>query len=270
MNKTAKIMVMAALAVTVLGAIVLKTNKPRPGSEATATSAAVVSAQPAEASPVSGKPRPKLLDLGAGKCIPCKMMAPILEELQKEYAGRMNVEFIDVGVNPDAGKPYGIEVIPTQIFFDAEGKELFRHIGFFGKEDILGKWKELDVDLSASPAAAGKTTNQVVAYYFHGKVRCETCLKIERLAFETIQRRFASELAASRLVFISVNYDQPENRTCQEKYKLPCPSLVVARRETGKEEKWKLLGETWQLIEDTNKFNQYVGNEVESFLKNAE
>ena len=93
---------------------------------------------------------PKLLDLGAGKCIPCKMMAPILEELKKEYVGRMNVEFIDVWQNPDAGKPYGIEVIPTQIFYDAEGKELFRHVGFFAKEDILAKWKELGVDLNGS------------------------------------------------------------------------------------------------------------------------
>ena len=93
---------------------------------------------------------PKLLDLGAGKCIPCKMMAPILEELKKEYAGRMNVEFIDVWVNPDAAKPYGIEVIPTQIFYNADGKELFRHVGFFAKEDILAKWKELGVDLNGS------------------------------------------------------------------------------------------------------------------------
>jgi thioredoxin 1 len=50
-------------------------------------------------------------------------------------------------VNPDAGKPYSIEMIPTQIFFDASGKELFRHTGFFGKEDILAKWKELGVEL---------------------------------------------------------------------------------------------------------------------------
>ena len=49
--------------------------------------------------------------------------------------------------NPDAGKQYGIEVIPTQIFYDATGKELFRHIGFFAKEDILAKWKELGVEL---------------------------------------------------------------------------------------------------------------------------
>jgi thiol-disulfide isomerase/thioredoxin len=90
---------------------------------------------------------PRLVDLGADKCIPCKMMAPILKELKTEYAGRMDVEFIDVWKNPDAGKPYKIQLIPTQIFFDASGKERFRHEGFFGKEDILAKWKELGVDL---------------------------------------------------------------------------------------------------------------------------
>jgi thioredoxin 1 len=96
------------------------------------------------------KPLPKLLDLGAGKCIPCKMMAPILEQLKKEYAGKLEVEFIDVWKNPDAGKPYAIKVIPTQIFFDASGKELFRHIGFYSMDDILAKWKELGVDLKGA------------------------------------------------------------------------------------------------------------------------
>lgn len=69
------------------------------------------------------------------------MMAPVLEELREEYAGRMEVVFIDVWENPDAGKPYDIDGIPTQIFYDAEGKELFRHSGFL--EHILAKWKEL-------------------------------------------------------------------------------------------------------------------------------
>ncbi len=72
-------------------------------------------------------------------------MAPILEELKQEYAGKFAVQFIDVWKNPDAGKEYEIQMIPTQIFFDAEGKERFRHTGFFGKEDILAKWKELGV-----------------------------------------------------------------------------------------------------------------------------
>lgn len=97
---------------------------------------------------------PKLLDLGATKCIPCKMMAPILEKLKKDCTGRLEVEFVDVWQNPDAGKQYKIELIPTQIFYSDSGKELFRHVGFYGREDILAKWKELGVDLSRKPAPA--------------------------------------------------------------------------------------------------------------------
>lgn len=89
---------------------------------------------------------PRLLDLGAGKCIPCKMMAPILEELKTEYAGVFEVEFVDVWENPAEAEKHGIQTIPTQIFFDAAGKELFRHVGFFSKEEILAKWKEFGVE----------------------------------------------------------------------------------------------------------------------------
>jgi len=89
---------------------------------------------------------PKLLDLGADKCIPCKMMAPILEELKEEYRGVMDVVFIDVWKEPEEGQKYGIESIPTQIFYDSNGKELFRHVGFLSKEDILAKWKDLGFD----------------------------------------------------------------------------------------------------------------------------
>ncbi len=97
---------------------------------------------------------PRLLDLGAGKCLPCKMMTPILDDLKERYQGKLDVEFIDVWKNPDVAKSYGVEVIPTQIFFDASGKEKFRHQGFFAKEAILAKWKELGVDLGETAAAA--------------------------------------------------------------------------------------------------------------------
>ncbi len=90
---------------------------------------------------------PRLLDLGADKCVPCKMMAPILEELKQEYTGTLTVEFIDVWKDPAAAKPYGIRVIPTQIFYASDGIELFRHEGFISREDILAKWRELGVDL---------------------------------------------------------------------------------------------------------------------------
>jgi len=103
--------------------------------------AAVVSvvAEPLE---IAKKALPKLLDLGAHKCIPCQKMAPILKELTSTYEGQMEVEFIDVWQDQTAGKKYGIRTIPTQIFYGSDGKELFRHEGFFSKEKILSKWAE--------------------------------------------------------------------------------------------------------------------------------
>jgi thioredoxin 1 len=108
----------------------------------------------APAGPIVENPTelPRLVDLGADKCIPCKAMAPILEELKKTYAGQLQVDFIDVWKNPGAGDQYGLRVIPTQIFFSADGKELFRHEGFFSREDILSKWAECGVTLN-SPGA---------------------------------------------------------------------------------------------------------------------
>lgn len=90
-------------------------------------------------------PLPKLVDLGASKCIPCKKMAPILEELKKEYVGVFDVEFIDVWQKENAKKAeeYKVESIPTQVFLAPKGKELWRHVGFFSKAEIMAKWKEL-------------------------------------------------------------------------------------------------------------------------------
>jgi thioredoxin 1 len=99
------------------------------------------------------------VDLGADKCVSCKMMIPVLNELRKEYAGQMEVEFVDVWKNPKAAKAHKIKLIPTQIFFDAAGKERFRHEGFLGKEDILAKWRELGVEFKAearSPKSEGE------------------------------------------------------------------------------------------------------------------
>jgi thioredoxin 1 len=155
MNKAGKIAIIAALVVTVGVAITLKQNRSSPTtlpSDAVSDNdaAGIQGAQPVplrtNTQPLEALPR--LVDLGAGKCIPCKMMAPILEELKKEYAGILIVEFIDVWKNPEAGEEYGIRLIPTQIFYDSSGKELFRHEGFFAKEDILAKWKKLGVELT--------------------------------------------------------------------------------------------------------------------------
>ena len=90
---------------------------------------------------------PKLIDLGAGKCIPCKMMVPILDGLKTEYTGKLDVEVIDVWENPQEGEKYGINLIPTQIFYDPEGNEFYRHEGFFSKEEILNEFKKKGIEL---------------------------------------------------------------------------------------------------------------------------
>ena len=90
---------------------------------------------------------PALVDVGAKKCIPCKMMAPILDELSAEYAGTLRVEFIDVQTDPDKAMQLGVRGIPTQIFYDSKGKELYRHIGFISKEDILKSFDRLGIKL---------------------------------------------------------------------------------------------------------------------------
>lgn len=107
----------------------------------TQTNQATQTAQP--------KALPKLIDLGAGKCIPCKKMAPILETLKKEFKDKFIVEFIDVWENTDAGQKYGIRLIPTQIFYDASGKEVFRHEGFFSREEILEQFRKMGIDTAA-------------------------------------------------------------------------------------------------------------------------
>ena len=82
----------------------------------------------------SGKPT--MVDFGSKGCIPCDMLAPILETLQKKYEGKANVVVILTGEEPVLASRYGIEVIPLQIFYDASGKEVFRHTGFYPQEDI--------------------------------------------------------------------------------------------------------------------------------------
>ena len=86
-----------------------------------------------------------MVDLGAKKCIPCKMMAPILEKLEKAYSGRAAIVFLDVWEDPKPAHRFGIRGIPTQIFFDKEGREVFRHAGFLSEEEIVRRLRDMGV-----------------------------------------------------------------------------------------------------------------------------
>ncbi len=86
-----------------------------------------------------------MVDLGAETCIPCKMMAPILEELTMLYADKAAILFIDVWQAPSLSKKFNVSVIPTQIFFDSSGNEVYRHLGFMDKKSIIGQLEKMGV-----------------------------------------------------------------------------------------------------------------------------
>jgi thioredoxin 1 len=137
MSVAARTAVLVGVAVVVLA-----------GAEACGSRPSATERRPAETPAADAtRPIPRLVDLGAGKCIPCKAMAPILDQLRADYAGRLEVTFIDVWQKPDEGQAHQIRMIPTQIFYGADGRELARHEGFISREEILSRWKALGVEL---------------------------------------------------------------------------------------------------------------------------
>lgn len=145
--------VVSLIAAIGVGAPVQSANKPAP--KKTPAKASKTAKKPAakknnsKAKPAAKAPKslPRLLDLGATKCVPCKMMVPVLDELTKEYKGKLKVEFIDVWKDQKAAEKYKVQSIPTQIFFDAKGKEVYRHVGYFPKENILKAFQDHGIKL---------------------------------------------------------------------------------------------------------------------------
>jgi len=191
MNKSKKIAIVAVLVIAVAVVIVARQSSSRPKAKAPKGDAGAIGQQVTAYSPeaLTGKGRPTLIDLGAGTCIPCKLMAPILADLKTEYAATMDVHFLDVHENQDLVALYKINVIPTQIFYDASGQEFFRHEGFFSKEDILAKWKESGVDLSNdaspeptferfTPAQVDDRPKDSICYMCDGDIHTQTLVTV--------------------------------------------------------------------------------------------
>ncbi len=180
MDKAIKGAIIAVLIAAVALAIVVRRNKS--GSDNI----------PEEFMPeqLIGKGLPVMIDLGSDQCIPCKMMAPIIEELKTEYTEKLTVYFLDVRKFPALSKLYGIKLIPTQIFYDASGKERFRHEGFYAKEDIIAKWKELGVELAGQtaqmpaferlvPAQADNRAKDQICYMCDHEINSKTLVTVQ-------------------------------------------------------------------------------------------
>ncbi|MBI5590262.1 MAG: thioredoxin fold domain-containing protein [Deltaproteobacteria bacterium] len=102
-------------------------------------------AHAAEASEIPAKGMVTMVDLGADKCIPCKMMAPIIEKVEKAYQGKAVIHFFDVWKDREPATRFGIRGIPTQIFFDKDAREVYRHVGFMSEEDIVSQLTKMGV-----------------------------------------------------------------------------------------------------------------------------
>jgi len=103
-------------------------------------------AGPHEGGDVPVKGMVTMIDLGRDKCLPCKMMAPIMEKLEKQYRGKAAIILIDIAKDYDRAKRFTFRAIPTQIFFDKEGKEVYRHVGFMSEEAIVEQLKKMGVN----------------------------------------------------------------------------------------------------------------------------
>jgi thioredoxin 1 len=96
--------------------------------------------------PLPSKGMVTLVDIGAKSCIPCKMMDPILQKMERQYEGRAAVIFIDVRFYQEEARRFRISGIPTQIFFDKAGKEVYRHAGFMSEAAIVEQFKKMGIE----------------------------------------------------------------------------------------------------------------------------
>lgn len=124
-----------------------KVEKTVLGAEATAS--AEGGATPGEPLAALG-PLPRFVDLGTTTCAPCKVMLGVMEELEDTYPDALQVQFINTKQEPGAFDTYGVRVIPTQIFYDPGGKELYRHTGVMPVAAVVAKWKDLGYELVAT------------------------------------------------------------------------------------------------------------------------
>ncbi len=116
------------------------------------------------------------------------------------------------------------------------------------------------------PAQEPADADKVVAYYFYTTYRCATCVRIEQLAREVVEKDFAERLGRGQLEWRAVNVEWPQNRHFIRKYRLVTRSVVLVRMVDGKETQWKNLDRVWQLVWARDRYRNYVISEIQAFL----
>lgn len=123
-----------------------------------------------------------------------------------------------------------------------------------------------DTAESAALSDRQSGTSKIIAYYFHRTMRCATCTMLEQYSDEAIRQGFGDELKTGRLVWKSVNFEEPENRHFEEEYKLHTQSLVLVFMTGGERKGWKNLDKIWELVGAREVFTRYVHEELTDYL----
>lgn len=134
---------------------------------------------------------------------------------------------------------------------------------------LLAAAAVVSADVSAW-AAEGKPESKVIAYYFHGTMRCPTCHKLEQYSKEAIETNFKGALASGKLEFKVVNAEDKGNEHYGNDYQLYTKSLILSFVKDGKEIKWKNMDKIWEYVGNKQRFLDYVKSGVADFLADAQ
>jgi len=148
---------------------------------------------------------------------------------------------------------------------------VFASLAYLAVNSLLqqAETPQQDEPLAPSPVEDGpqEAGHLVVAYYFHGTSRCQTCLRIEEYAREAIEAGFPGEIESGTLEWYAVDVEQPQNEHFVADYELTTRSLILVDMGGGVQTRWKDLSRVWELVGDKEAFVTYVRGETQAYLE---
>jgi hypothetical protein len=117
--------------------------------------------------------------------------------------------------------------------------------------------------------AAAKTDTKYIVYYFRTTGRCHSCIEMERMTKQTIDKDFAKEVKSGLVEFRSVDVETPQNKHYIKDYSLYTKSVIISEVKNGKEVRWKNLDQIWRKLRNQGDFSKYVSTETAEFIKTS-
>jgi len=134
----------------------------------------------------------------------------------------------------------------------------------FQKTKGIAEADKQQVPVESLPVVDGP---QVVMTYFIEGTRCASCRKIEALTRDTAEKNFPSELASKKLIFRVIDTDSPADHHYLKDYQLSSKSVVISRRNDGRETAWQVMGNVWDLLDDPAAYQEYLSTQIREYLR---